>query len=39
MYLVYPSVLSDFKLNVKETIMRIICALVYVFLLLQMSII
>ena len=39
MYLIYPSVLSDFKLDIKEIIIRILCVFVYIFLLLQMSII
>jgi hypothetical protein len=39
MYLIYPSVLSDLKLDIKEIIIRILCVFVYIFLLLQMSII
>jgi hypothetical protein len=39
MYLNYPRVLSDLKLDIKEIIIRILCVFVYIFLLLQMSII
>ena len=31
MYLIYPSVLSDFKLYIKEIIIRILCVFVYIF--------